>query len=48
MERKSDGYIVRLMLLVEREARLVGVDIEQETQKIIEKVSAKHADNRPL
>lgn len=42
MERKSDGYLVRLALLLEREARLTGVDIEQEITKITEKVRVAH------
>ncbi len=42
MERKTDGTVVRLALLVERESRLLGVDVEQETQKIIEKLRRHH------
>ena len=41
MDRKTDGTLFRLAELVEREARLRGVDIEQETQKIIEKLRRK-------
>ena len=42
MERKTDGTVVRLALLLERESRLLGVDVEQETQKIIEKLRRNH------
>ena len=45
MEPKHNGPLIRLALLLEREARLVGADIEQETSKIIEKLreaSRKH------
>ena len=42
MERKTDGTVVRLALLLEREARLLGVDVEQETQKIVEKLRRNH------
>lgn len=42
MERRTDGTLVRVALLLEREARLLGVDVEQETQKIIEKLRRKH------
>jgi hypothetical protein len=39
MERTNNaGTLIRLMRLIERECRFQGADIEQETQKIIEKV----------
>jgi hypothetical protein len=39
MERISNaGTVVRLARMLEREARLLGADIEMETQRIIEKV----------
>ena len=41
-----DGYIARLALLLERESRLIGVDIEQEITKITDKIRKKHSETK--
>ncbi len=43
MDRISNaGTLVRLARMLEREARLLGADVEPETQKLIEKVMVAH------
>ena len=42
MEKKPNGTLIRLALLLEREARFAGVDVEPETTKMIEKLRRKH------
>jgi hypothetical protein len=46
MEKKPNGTLIRLALLLEREARFAGVDIEPETTKIIEKLGRNHEAER--
>lgn len=47
MEQRIDGTLIRLALLLEREARLGGTDIEPETQRIIEKLRRHHVASDP-
>ncbi len=42
MEPTRNAVLERLALLLERECRLAGVDIEPETTKIIEKLKRNH------
>jgi hypothetical protein len=44
MEPPRNAVLERLALLLEREARLAGVDIEPETTKIIEKLRRGRED----
>ena len=41
-----DGYLIRLSILLERETRLIGVDIEQEITKITDKIRKKHSETK--
>ncbi len=42
MEPPRNAVLERLALLLEREARLAGVDVEPETTRIIEKLRRGH------
>ena len=42
MEPSRNALLERLALFLEREARLIGADIEPETTKIIAKLRRKH------